>query len=139
VPGLGSSDRAKLTSARRWSGSIRFWDELFPAERARIVRLLVERVDVGTDGVDNRPFPHVSELRVLSHGHTGSPIRRHGSQRQTLIGLGLNKIGRTACVLDEGGRGLFHLYHPVCIAIQGETNGELVSASLFHLFHPPPA
>ena len=27
------------------------WDELFPAEQARIVHLLVERVDVGTDGI----------------------------------------------------------------------------------------
>jgi large subunit ribosomal protein L30 len=25
---------------------------------------------------------------------TGSPIRRHHSQRETLIGLGLNRIGR---------------------------------------------
>jgi len=30
------------------------WDELFPAERARIVRLLVERVDVGPNGADIR-------------------------------------------------------------------------------------
>jgi site-specific DNA recombinase len=30
------------------------WDELFPAEQARIVQLLVERVDVGTDGADIR-------------------------------------------------------------------------------------
>ena len=30
------------------------WDELFPAEQARIVALLVERVDVGTDSVDIR-------------------------------------------------------------------------------------
>jgi site-specific DNA recombinase len=30
------------------------WDELFPAEQARIIRLLVERVDVGLDGVDIR-------------------------------------------------------------------------------------
>ena len=30
------------------------WDELFPAEQARIVQLLVERVDVGSDGVDIR-------------------------------------------------------------------------------------
>ncbi len=30
------------------------WDELFPAEQARIVQLLVERVDVGTDSVDIR-------------------------------------------------------------------------------------
>jgi site-specific DNA recombinase len=30
------------------------WDELFPAEQARIVALLVERVEVGTDGIDVR-------------------------------------------------------------------------------------
>jgi site-specific DNA recombinase len=28
------------------------WNELFPAEQARIIQLLVERVDVGMDGVD---------------------------------------------------------------------------------------
>jgi DNA invertase Pin-like site-specific DNA recombinase len=28
------------------------WDELFPAEQARIVALLVERVDIGTDGLN---------------------------------------------------------------------------------------
>ena len=30
------------------------WDELVPAEQARIVRLLVERVEVGSDGADIR-------------------------------------------------------------------------------------
>jgi len=30
------------------------WDELFPAEQARIVALLVERVDLGTDGMNVR-------------------------------------------------------------------------------------
>ena len=30
------------------------WDELFPAEQARVVQLLVERVDVGKGGVDIR-------------------------------------------------------------------------------------
>ena len=30
------------------------WDELFPAEQARIVQLLVERIDVGNNGVDIR-------------------------------------------------------------------------------------
>ena len=30
------------------------WEELFPAEQARIVRLLVERVEVGPDGADIR-------------------------------------------------------------------------------------
>ena len=31
---------------------------------------------------------------------TGSPIRRHHSQRETLIGLGLNRIGRVKDVPD---------------------------------------
>ena len=31
---------------------------------------------------------------------TGSPIRRKADQRATLVGLGLNRIGRTA-VLDD--------------------------------------
>jgi hypothetical protein len=30
------------------------WDEFFPAEQARIVTLLVERVDIGTDGLNFR-------------------------------------------------------------------------------------
>ncbi len=30
------------------------WEELFPAEQARIIRLLVDRVDVGSDGADVR-------------------------------------------------------------------------------------
>ncbi len=30
------------------------WDELFPAEQARILRLLIERVDIGEDGADVR-------------------------------------------------------------------------------------
>jgi hypothetical protein len=30
------------------------WDELFPAEQARIVQLLVERVDIGVDGLNVR-------------------------------------------------------------------------------------
>jgi len=31
---------------------------------------------------------------------TGSPIRRAPDQRQTLVGLGLNKIGRTRTLED---------------------------------------
>ena len=30
------------------------WDELFPAEQARVIQLLVDRVDVSADGVDTR-------------------------------------------------------------------------------------
>ena len=31
---------------------------------------------------------------------TGSPIRRKADQRATLIGLGLNKVGRTSTLED---------------------------------------
>ena len=38
--------------------------------------------------------------KVIKIEQTGSPIRRHHGQRETLIGLGLNKIGRTAELPD---------------------------------------
>ncbi|MCC6889768.1 MAG: 50S ribosomal protein L30 [Hyphomicrobiales bacterium] len=37
---------------------------------------------------------------VIKVKQVGSPIRRHQSQRETLIGLGLNRIGRIAEVPD---------------------------------------
>ena len=40
---------------------------------------------------------------------TGSPIRREKSQRATLVGLGLNKIGRTRELEDTPSiRGMIH-------------------------------
>jgi large subunit ribosomal protein L30 len=33
--------------------------------------------------------------KTIKVEQTGSPMRRHHTQRETLIGLGLNKIGRT--------------------------------------------
>jgi site-specific DNA recombinase len=41
------------------------WDELFPTEQARIVALLVERVDIGTDGLNVRL--RVDGLSDLAH------------------------------------------------------------------------
>jgi large subunit ribosomal protein L30 len=38
--------------------------------------------------------------RVIKIEQTGSPIRRHRSQRATLIGLGLNGIGRVSELPD---------------------------------------
>jgi large subunit ribosomal protein L30 len=38
--------------------------------------------------------------KVIKIEQIGSPIRRHHAQRETLIGLKLNKIGRTAEVPD---------------------------------------
>jgi large subunit ribosomal protein L30 len=37
---------------------------------------------------------------VIKVEQTGSPIRRRHDQRETLIGLGLNRIGRVAQVPD---------------------------------------
>jgi large subunit ribosomal protein L30 len=39
-------------------------------------------------------------MRFIEVEQVGSPIRRHHSQRATLIGLGLNRIGRVAWVPD---------------------------------------
>jgi large subunit ribosomal protein L30 len=38
--------------------------------------------------------------KTIKVEQTGSPLRRDRAQRQTLIGLGLNKIGRTKEVPD---------------------------------------
>ena len=38
--------------------------------------------------------------KLIKIEQTGSPIRRQHTQRETLIGLGLNRIGRTAQVPD---------------------------------------
>jgi large subunit ribosomal protein L30 len=37
---------------------------------------------------------------IIKIEQTGSPIRRHHTQRATLIGLGLNRIGRVSQVPD---------------------------------------
>ena len=50
------------------------WDELFQAEQARIVRLLVERVEVGPDGADIRL--RVDGLSSLVQDLGTKPLRR---------------------------------------------------------------
>ena len=39
--------------------------------------------------------------KTIKIQQTGSPIRRHRSQRATLIGLGLNRIGRVSELPDS--------------------------------------
>jgi large subunit ribosomal protein L30 len=41
-----------------------------------------------------------NDKKMIKVEQTGSPIRRHHSQRATLVGLGLNRIGRVAEVPD---------------------------------------
>jgi site-specific DNA recombinase len=48
------------------------WDELFPAEQARIVQLLVEQVDVRTHGI---------EVKLRPNGLTGLVREAIGNRR----------------------------------------------------------
>jgi large subunit ribosomal protein L30 len=50
-----------------------------------------------------------SSTKIIKLEQTGSPQRRHHTQRATLIGLGLNKIGRTKDLPDTPmTRGMIH-------------------------------
>ena len=42
----------------------------------------------------------MADKKTITVRQTGSPIRRPDDQRATLIGLGLNKIGRTRVLED---------------------------------------
>jgi large subunit ribosomal protein L30 len=42
----------------------------------------------------------MAEMKMLKVTQTGSPIRRTKDQRATLVGLGLNKMGRTRELQD---------------------------------------
>jgi large subunit ribosomal protein L30 len=43
----------------------------------------------------------MAQAKTIKVEQTGSPMRRHNDQRATLIGLGLNKIGRVKEVPDS--------------------------------------
>jgi large subunit ribosomal protein L30 len=40
------------------------------------------------------------DAKTVTVRQTGSPIRRKSDQRATLVGLGLNRLGRTATLAD---------------------------------------
>jgi large subunit ribosomal protein L30 len=42
-----------------------------------------------------------AEHKTVTVKQTGSPLRRKADQRATLIGLGLNRIGRTSVLPDN--------------------------------------
>jgi large subunit ribosomal protein L30 len=42
----------------------------------------------------------MAKSKTVKIEQTGSPLRRHNDQRATLVGLGLNKIGRTKDLPD---------------------------------------
>ena len=42
-----------------------------------------------------------SEAKTVTVKQTGSPIRRKNDQRATLVGLGLNRVGRVSTLEDN--------------------------------------
>lgn len=42
----------------------------------------------------------MAEKKTLTVKQTGSPIRRKSNQRATLVGLGLNRVGRESTLED---------------------------------------
>ena len=51
---------------------------------------------------------------------TGSPIRRKSDQRATLVGLGLNRVGRTSTLDDNPSvRGMIAKVHHLIEVVEG--------------------
>ena len=48
------------------------------------------------------PKSKTEEPKTVTVRQTASPLRRKADQRATLIGLGLNRIGRTSTLPDNG-------------------------------------
>ena len=109
------------------------WDELFPAEQARIVQLLVERVDVGEDGHrhpaadggadEPRPGPqgrHAGEAGGMS---TGAEVACDGQSVTVQVPLTFRRRGgRKQVVAPEGWPG------PALAPRPARVDGTLVKA-----------
>jgi large subunit ribosomal protein L30 len=62
-----------------------------------------------------------TSAKTLKVEQTGSPQRRSGDQRQTLIGLGLNKIGRIKDVPDTAAtRGMIRKVRHLVRVVEGK-------------------
>ena len=89
------------------------WDELFPAEQARIVQLLVERVDVSLDGVAIRLRTSgiaslIADLRTMAAPReggvmSGAEISRDGSTLTVRVPLTFRKRGGRKLVIAPNG------------------------------------
>ena len=61
----------------------------------------------------------MADKKTLRVRQTGSPIRRESSQRQTLVGLGLNKVGRERELEDTPSvRGMIEKVHHLVEVIE---------------------
>ena len=62
-----------------------------------------------------------SKDKTLKVEQTGSPMRRQHTQRETLVGLGLNKIGRTRDLPDTPmTRGMIHKVKHLVRVVDGK-------------------
>jgi len=62
-----------------------------------------------------------ADLKTVTVEQTGSPIRREAKQRQTLIGLGLNKIRRTSTLPDTSAvRGMIEKVKHLVRVVDGQ-------------------
>ncbi len=63
----------------------------------------------------------MSSQKTITIEQTGSPIGRPGSQRETLKGLGLNRIGRRSSVADTpANRGMIAKVAHLIRVIEGQ-------------------
>jgi large subunit ribosomal protein L30 len=68
----------------------------------------------------------MTSAKTIRIQQTGSPIRRRLDQRQTLIGLGLNKIGRVADLPDNPStRGMIYKVRHLVRVIDGAQGDHL--------------
>ena len=59
-------------------------------------------------------------MATVTVRQTGSPIRRKKGQRATLVGLGLNRLGRTATLEDTPSvRGMIAKVHHLVEVVEG--------------------
>jgi hypothetical protein len=75
----GSAARKQVSRGRQDDHDFApLWDELFPAEQARIVRLLIERVVLAPDGMQVRRGPKASRRssKSCSRGRRRQPNAR---------------------------------------------------------------
>lgn len=71
------------------------------AKKPAVAKVSVDKV---ATGAEKKPAPKREKSTLtgatITIRQTGSPIRRTKDQRGTLIGLGLNKMGRTSTLVD---------------------------------------
>jgi large subunit ribosomal protein L30 len=64
----------------------------------------------------------MAQAKTIKVEQVASPLRRNGDQRATLIGLGLNRIGRVKDLPDTPAtRGMIRKVHHL-VRVIGETN-----------------